>query len=342
MISLGNGQYQITNSQTGEKRVVTADQLPQYGLKAPDTSIPFVSGAVPLLGMLLGSSVGGSAGALTGPAAPILSPAGRIGGAGVGYAGGQVGARYLEDLLAGRQPGGEFNNFGQNVATGSLAELTGLGLAKGAGAAAHPISTVLNADNPLFQGATTILTKSPKTVDIGSILDLFKSDVLPKYTARTLETPAKTAYNQIVPDVVAAAQKVAAPSADIASMNVPIKAANEIKTALNSRGFNAGSENVVADVEKQIARLIKENIQTQEPGVKASNTIAHLLNIPENAVKTLPWLVPGLPYAGRRGLSYAGSAPIKALQALIPQGGGYLNTLLPLLFGAGATATSQQ
>jgi len=40
MRSLGNGKYEIQNKKTGEKKVVSAEELPQYGLTAPQEEKP--------------------------------------------------------------------------------------------------------------------------------------------------------------------------------------------------------------------------------------------------------------------------------------------------------------
>lgn len=43
MIDLGNGQYQITNKTTGEKKVVTAADLPKYGIIVKSSTTPTTS-----------------------------------------------------------------------------------------------------------------------------------------------------------------------------------------------------------------------------------------------------------------------------------------------------------
>lgn len=106
----------------------------------------------------------------------------------------------------------------------------------------------------------------------------------------------------------------------------------------DSYGFIAKPEQ---EAIKQFARLTKNEIAQQEPGVNLPNqVVSTLYKVPDTLNALINVLSLGNPTAAR-GIQTITGLPGELLQKIIPQGGGYLKQAIPGLFQLGGQLSNQ-
>lgn len=295
-------------------------------------------------GGILGGLGGAALGAETGPGAVIPAYLGGVAGAGAGSGVGNAGADWIRKTLLGDKSV-DYNktlpNSVEAAGQGAIGEAIGAPVAKGLGMAFHPIASIMSGDVPFVKGVDQVLSKSPKTVDMGELLGKYKSDVLPEMLKKGLSTDATQASNKLGVDITNAtsAYKATPNLMDQTGldMELPIQDANQVARNLQSSVsdfYGQPTQNADIASRKAFAGLIKDAVHTAEPTTQRADSLAHTAyNLQDVPSGLLSLLSAGNPRAAR-ALQLIGSVPGAVTKKVVPQGGGYLNKALPLFIQA--------
>lgn len=308
-------------------------------------------------GGIAGGAIGQRAGAIGGALIPGLGEtgapeiagayAGGVAGNSIGSGLGNAGADWIRSTLLGDKTVNPAQTLPDSIEAGKeggLAQAIGFPIGKAAGYAAHPIAPWINQVN-------RILAKSGKEVNVGEVgglLDKFKNEVLPEFNKKGMGVEANQAYSDLTSRItnMVTAMKPHVDSTsmqDINKLTLPIADANQMKRNLyqlakTSYGYIAqpGQEAI-----KQFARLTRNEIAKQEPGVRFPNAMASATS---KAAEIGPGLMKILTLGqapATHALQAAAGIPAHIIQKMIPGGGGYLNSLLPGLIQAGEQQAKQ-
>lgn len=352
MRALGNGQFEITNSTTGEKRVVNEADLPKYGLSSPSTQqapqqLPellkgIIRGGGNIVGGMVGERAGAGVGSLMGsifpPAEVLTIPAGAYGGSVLGGGAGSAGAEAIinaaEDYMNNRPINIADVNYGDRFKEGAMGQALGIPIAKGVGLLAHPIK-------PLTDIVSKKISDSPAVANILNILDNWVPLMKDKFAQDTLSTEGAKAVDKVNLNTQLAARSLIPHDSSQISNDLSMPQLNQLKQTIQQsvskyygKGFGDMPVSQRAEIvaRKDLAHTLKGVLEDNVPGIATPNNIASALHNLDliTFLRHAPWNLPG---GGILRLVGYGSEPIRqGIQKAIPAGGGYLNQLLPALF----------
>lgn len=333
------------------KKAGYSDQEINDYLKQGQQKAPWLNNVLQLGGAVGGGVLGGAGGAVAGAAVPLANLTGAselaggylggVAGAGAGAGVGNAGADWIRKTLLGDKTVDMNQTVPNSVEAGkegAIGQAIGGPLAKGLGIAAHPIASVMSGAVPFIKGVDATLAKSSKQIDIGELLGLYRKNVIPEMQKQGVGSDATQAFNKLSADMAGATSAYKAGpklmDTEAMGMNLPIAQANQLKRDVAksvSNFYGQATQNADINTRKAFGGLLKDAIQTAEPGVKwANNTASALYKVPEVTQGLAQILALGNPKAAK-AIDMLGNIPRKMVQTPIPKGGGYLNQTLPIL-----------
>lgn len=309
MTNNGNGTFTIKNTQTGESKIVGANELGNYGLSVPNYKPNLLNTILSTGGAIGGGLLGGAAGVaggamipgadLTGIPEAVGGYAGAVGGAGIGSGAGNAMADFIRSLTGDKSINIQqtLKDTPGQVTSGAASEAIGLPVAKGLGYLAHPIQ-------PFIDMVDKKLASSPKVVDFGQLLKDYEVNVLPKLRQSGFGQKATDAYNELSANITDAVSAFKNPASKSALKTEVSGIPNEVTPAVgmsepsrygyngplrdpiplsNTTSQNVSSMELPISQANQLKRNLSQQVSdyygfdTGKPNIEANKQFGHLL-----------------------------------------------------------------